>query len=325
MRRKSQIIILSLWILVILTLLTISVGQRVSMGLRLSDYQKRQLKALALAKAGSKIALTELEKDAAENKQGEVDFSDDNWANNQDIFKKITLGSNEKEFAQVSYIASEDTEKKAIFGIVDEERKININTATREILTALLEYFQITEVEKKVNHMLIWRGDISDTERVYETLGYPAKARPFVTKEELRLVKDLIEEDYAKLESFITVYGDSRAININTVTHQGLTIFVRGIAKELKAAQSSANRVANKLIELRKQKNGYFKNKDEIKLELTGDEEINIFNTLIEPNNSTLTSNIFFIASSGRVSKIKSEVALVYNRLSSKILYWHEY
>ncbi len=111
MRKKAQVLIISLWILAILAMLSVSIGRRVSMALRLSRYQKERLRSAYFAQAGINIAIGEIEKDK--------------WADNQEKFAKISLDSNINEFATVS-------------SVIDEERKININTATQELLTELL-------------------------------------------------------------------------------------------------------------------------------------------------------------------------------------------
>jgi len=60
MRKNGQVLIISLWILVILAMLSVSIGHRVSMALRLSRYQKERLMAGYLAKAGINIAIGEI-------------------------------------------------------------------------------------------------------------------------------------------------------------------------------------------------------------------------------------------------------------------------
>ncbi len=316
MNKKSQALIVILWILVILSILAVGIGHRVSLAFRLSLYQKDKLKALYLAKAGINRAIIEIEKDT-----NDYDAFTESWADSEDVFKKIVLNNKQDEFATVSYdTVDENNETVTIYGVIDEESKININTASQPLLLALLEKYEISPAQDTVNYILIWRGDIPDDNKIYENLGYPCKSDKFTTIQELKLVKDIDAQGYQVLKGLITVYGDDK-VNINTVSLQALTIFCRGIAKELSIDETFADNVAAKIIELRNSK-GFFKDKGEISIILTADEETNIFNNLM--NDIILKSENFLIESEGFVSKIKGKIVTVYSRKDKKILYWHE-
>ncbi len=64
-QNKAQVIIITLWIMIILSLLAISVANRVSLGLRLSRYARDGIKVDALAMAGINRAVIEIEGDNA--------------------------------------------------------------------------------------------------------------------------------------------------------------------------------------------------------------------------------------------------------------------
>ncbi|MBM3253535.1 MAG: general secretion pathway protein GspK, partial [Candidatus Omnitrophica bacterium] len=228
---------------------------------------------------------------------------------------------NQNEFATISHnIIDKNNRLKTIYGVIDEERKININIASRELLLALLEEFAVNAAQDIVNNILIWRGDISDNDKIYEKLGYPCKADNFSNIEELTLVKDITPNDYQKLRESITTYGDG-FVNINTVSFKTLTIFAHGIAKSLSIDENFADSVATKIIELR-DRNGCFKEKNEIDIILTGEEEENIFNKLMD--SIIFKSDNFLIEATGNVVKIRGKISAVYNRKDKRILYWHE-
>ncbi len=84
------------------------------------------------------------------------------------------------------------------FTMVDEERKININTVPTEIIASLPGLNQ--EIAKS----------ISDS-----------PLRPFQQKEELLLVSGMTEEIFVKCIEFITIYG-SGSVNINTAPKETL-------------------------------------------------------------------------------------------------------
>jgi len=316
MSKKAQALMISLWVLVILTILAVGIGHRVSMALRISAHQKDGLKALYLAKAGLNRAIVEIDNDT-----NSYDAPDDRWANNEAVFKKITLNDFQNEFASVSYqVLDENNIPSIIYGARDEESKININTASRELLLALLEKRGINAADNVVNNILVWRGDIPDDNKIYESLGYSCKAAPFTNFAELSLIKDITAEDYQKIQGLITVFGKG-SININTVSPEILTIFCRGIAKKIGAAENFADSVTGKIIELRDNL-GPFKEKNGIIITPTGAEEANIFNNLM--NSVVLQSDYFLIEVIGNSGKIKRKISSVYCRKDKRIVYWHE-
>ncbi len=300
-----------------MSVLAVSIGHRVSISLRLSSYQRDKLKAFYLAKAGVNRAIFEINNDASPG----YDSLGEKWADNEEAFKRISF-VNDNEYASVSYnIVDGNNETKVIYGAVDEERKININTASRELLDVLFEESEIDWAQRDlINNILIWRGDIPDTEKIYENSGYACKSGKFRNIEELILVKGINWEDIEKLRENITVYTEG-AININTVLPALLKIVARASAKKLSVEESFGDSVAGKIISLRDEK-GYFKSKEDIDVAATGDEEVNIFNDLLA--NVILKSGNFFIAANGSAGKIKKKIEAVYNRKEDKIEYWHE-
>lgn len=316
MNKKAQVVLISLWILVIITVLAVGTGHRVSMGLRLARYQRDRLRAFYLAKAGISRAIAELEKDT-----NDYDALSEAWADNAKVFKSISFDVNKNEFSAVSYvITGEDGKPNAVYGARDEESKVNINTAPTEILTALLEYCGVEDSSVTANNLRIWRGDSPDTDKIYEGLGYPCKAAKFSSIAELVLVKGITPEDFRKLEGLITVYGDG-LININTASEEVFSVAALGIARKLGVADNFAESLVSKIAESKEQK-GYFKTKEDLDIELTGEEEINIFNGLL--GSLGFSSNNFLIEAAGNTSKIKSRIKAVYNRKDKKIIYWHE-
>jgi len=316
MNRRAQALMISLWILTILSILAVGIGHRVSMALRMSRYQRDSLKALYLAKAGVNLAIVELEKD-----NNDYDALTEKWADNEELFKEIVLRDNPDASATVSFqVLDKDNNPKTIYGVRDEESKININTASKELLLALFEKCGISPAQDIVNSILIWRGDIVDDNKIYENLGYPCKSSPFTNIEELNLVKDLKMQDYQKINKFISVFAGP-LININTVSEDVLLILSRSLAKKIAVEENFADSVATKILELRSSK-GYFKDKGEVDLMLTGEEETNIFNALL--NATTLKSEYFLIEVTGNSSKIKRKIQAVYHRKDKKISGWHE-
>ncbi len=318
MNKKAQALVISIWVISSLSVLAVAVGYRVSLGLRLTSYQRDRLKAIYLAKAGINRAINVIINDTAIS----YDSLTEDWAADEKAFKKISFNENSGEFASVRYnIINENNEKKTVYGLIDEERKININFASQELLAALLEKAGIEwEQQDIINNILIWRGDIPDTYKIYDNVGYPCKAGKMQNVEELILVKGITSEDVEKLRKNVTVYTDG-LININTVSLETLEIVLRGIAKRLILESVFADSVAKKIIALRNEV-GYFSGSNDIKIATTGSEEVNILNDLL--GNIVFKSDNFLITANGSVNKINREVEAVYNRKQKLIKYWHE-
>ena len=154
MTKKAQVLVVSLWILATLTILAVGIGHRVSMALRLSRYQRDKFKALYLARAGLNRAIAELEKDTT----NDYDTLNESWVNNEEAFKRIVLNDNQSEFATVSYgTLDEYSNPKTVYGVVDEERNININTAPKELLVELLDKKGISNPSDIANNICAWR------------------------------------------------------------------------------------------------------------------------------------------------------------------------
>ncbi len=319
MNRKSQALVIILLVIISLSVLALSLGHRVSIGLRLSSYQRDRLKALYLAKAGINRAISRIISDTSLD----YDSLDESWADNERVFRRIAFKDDLAEFASVSYsLIDDNNETQTIYGLVDEERKININTASKELLAVLVEELGIqSEQPDIVDNILIWRGSMPDTNKIYENSGYPCKSEKIRNIEELILVKGINFGDIEKFRKYITVYGDGK-ININTVPLETLKIIARSMARK-QEEWGSADSLAKKIIDRRKEK-GHFRNNNDIDINTTGDDELNIFNALKEGAVFNFKSDNFFIAVSGNAGKIKRELEAVYNRKEKNIIYWHE-
>lgn len=329
---SGQALIVSLWILLALSVITISIAHRVSFSLRSCAYQRDRLKAVCLAKAGINRAIAEIKKDGSL-----YDSLRDKWADNEDVFKKIVLGANTEESSSVSYTQiNDDGQPETIYGAIDEERKININTASQELLVALLKYsgFVDIEIEKVANNIRAWRGDPFPPEAdalKYDELGYPCKKDKFRNTEELRLVKEITEEVYENVKGLITASTEGK-ININTASEAVLKIICRSGSSSVDYLY--ADSLASKINDSRNGDNNVLGDADDVPYDdaakkvddlpnivALDQNEVVMFNAI--KNSFTVRSNYFKIESTGNAGKINSKIAAIYGR-SGKILYWHE-
>jgi type II secretory pathway component PulK len=307
--KKSQVVIISLWILVILTILAISVAHRVAMALRLSRYQRDKIRALYLAKAGINRAIAELEKDKDNNN---YDALNEKWADNKDTFEKILLNNNPDEFATVSYTVEENGKEETQFGMIDEERKININEADSGLLLTLLSKIGVSNSSEIANNICAWRG-----------------GKDFTNIAELILVKGLRDIDlgiYEKLKNLITVWGSGK-VNINTADRYVLEILMEYCRKQLQNQNISENNpgdLAERVIQLRP-----FDSIGDLQTKLTNQgsldsSQINILNELYKVID--FKSACFYIRSNGKIgnSNLGSKIYCIFDRDKKNITYWHE-
>lgn len=334
---SGQALIVSLWILLALTVITINIAHRVSFSLRLSVYQRDRLKAVCLAKAGINRAIAEIKKD-----DPACDSLKDKWADNEDVFKKVVLDANTEEFFSVSYAQMGDDEQlAAIYGARDEESKINLNKASGELLTALLEAGGAVSADaiQAAKNIRAWRGDIGAPvpPDYQELLGYDNKGKYFSNPEELILVKGITSEIYNAVKSLITACEDNQKVNINTADYEVLKVIARSgviILGNPSIIDIDADSLAARIVNFRKGDDNTWGTSDDIVLDdssdidsfpqnsqITGTSEEAIFNAV--KGIFSVATNYFRIESIGNAGRIKSKVSVVYKR-GGKILYWYE-
>ena len=214
--RDGSILFLALWALCILSIFAVALGSKISQQINLAEYFKNKPAARYLAEAAIKRAqgIISEEKNA-------FDSLNEPWSSGRYGDGDMSV-LNEIDFGDGTYSAR----------ITDEERKININTATRGVLEALLmqkagggEY----EASYIANSIIDWRDadnvplEGGAEEEHYLSLEKPHRPKngKFEVIEELLLVKGISPEVFSKIRGLITVYGDGR-VNINTANRDVL-------------------------------------------------------------------------------------------------------
>lgn len=310
---EGSVLIQVLWTLAILVLLSLSLGYATSLDQRLVSYQRDRLTALYLAKAGYLRALVELERDPTP----QADSYLDSWAHNEEAFRRAPLGQGS---FTVSYaLPGEEQSEGVIYGVVDEDRKININTASKAVLVRLPGM-----AEEIADALLEWRAD-------HKSLVV-LEDRPFKVLEELLLVERMTDEVFQALRPFVTVYSDGK-VNLNTAP-----------GEVLKALGMSEGLVA-KVLRFRRGFDGIRGTRDDQSFTSLGSagQQLNAFETLapleaaqltnlITQNRLKVASSFFRIHSRGTVrdGKIGRSVEGVVRRgtgssRSLTVLSWYEY
>jgi type II secretory pathway component PulK len=121
-----------------------------------------------------------------------------------------------------------DGTPKVFYGLKDEESKINLNTATHDMLYRLLESFSdMNDADRQevVDSIIDWRDE--DTQKQpygaedFYYLGldppYECKDAPFENLEELLLIKGMTPALFAWMVPKVTVFGSGK-VNLNTAS-----------------------------------------------------------------------------------------------------------
>jgi type II secretory pathway component PulK len=124
--------------------------------------------------------------------------------------------------------------------VVDEDSKINLNTASPECLKKLFEL--VNENEKirgnqreMIQNILEWRGAKGGVRS--DDQKSDVKAKPFDSVEELLLVKEVTYPDYVILKNYLTVYntqagGFTSPVNINTASDLVLKCLIESFSAD---------------------------------------------------------------------------------------------
>ena len=220
---QGSVLILVMWVVSVLVMMVVAMSAQVGGQINYSRNFRNRTRAEWLAQAGIRQALAELNK---EKKTSWYDSLRDSWCNNAEVFKSISLG--EGSFT-VSHQYIEDNDSRITFyGISDEERKLNFNTAGLSIIKKLLEEvggLDKLESQKVAAAIVDWRdpdGEITEQgaeDYYYQTLKNPyhCKDKKIDVSEELLLVRGMTPELFSKIEPYITIYGKG-PVNINTAS-----------------------------------------------------------------------------------------------------------
>jgi general secretion pathway protein K len=221
---------IALWSLCLLASFAVILGYGVRQKLILVQRLDERDKLHFIAEAGVKKAIAEIKNTNGASQTNSA--LKDEWSNNIEAFSDIAVG-NGKFNVCYNYIDDVSGAQTVWWGMVDEERKININKINIENMSVLKTLFRLvlnfddTQAQELAASIIDWRDDDnllsieagSAEDRYYMDLEYPYKAKnaDFQVLEELLLVKGMTQDSFEKLKNYITVYGGGE-ININTAS-----------------------------------------------------------------------------------------------------------
>lgn len=225
---RSSILIISLWSLCLLTTFSVILGYQVRQKLTLVNRLDERDRLYFIAEAAIKKATVELKKEPEKT----YDALKDTWSNNIAAFKEIDIGGG-KSSILYDYIDEQSGIQETRFGLLDEERKLNINKLDATVLRRLFRILGLDEIESQelAASIIDWRDSDSELsipigsaeDSYYRNLTYPyeAKDAEFEVLDELLLVKGMMQSIFQNLKDYITIYGSGK-VNINTASNSVL-------------------------------------------------------------------------------------------------------
>lgn len=214
----GSVLILVMWTVIFLSILVAGLGSRGVFALDVTGRLGEQMRLSYLALGGVQYTLTVLARDPSPDFDG---FNEE-WVNNEVVFARQPLGEG---WFTVSYPAGDEA-ATPVYGVIDEERKLNLNTAPEDVLYALIRQanlLQGKEVTTVVETIQDWRDEDKEQrpsgaeDSYYRGLSdsYECKDGPFEDIGELRFIKGMPPSLLAWLTPYVTVYGSGK-VNLNT-------------------------------------------------------------------------------------------------------------
>lgn len=220
-RASGSALILVLWTVGSLGLFAAALGARSVQGLNQVRRMERRLQARYIALVGVQHALRILEEDQTPS----FDGLGEPWRGSEAIFRQQPFGTGS---FTLSYSGQDPStgQPQPVYGFLDEESKIPLNTAPSELLDGLLrqaEGLKESDRQEIVDSILDWRDEDRDKSpygaESFYYLGldpaYECKDGPFESVEELLLVRGVTPELFDWMAPHVAVHGAGR-VNLNT-------------------------------------------------------------------------------------------------------------
>ncbi len=217
-RARGSVLLLVVWAIALLGILAAGLGSRVGFALSLTERLDQQLQARSAALGAVHVAIQALKNDPSQ----QYDTQHERWMDNAEVFSEWKLGN---VSASVQPPQSDSTGRQ-VYGLVDEERHLSLNTAPGDALRRLFQFeggLKPLEAQAIADAIEDWR-DADNEKRLdgaenFEYLDldppYECKNRPFEMLEELQLIRGMTPDMYKRVAPYLTVYGSGK-LNINT-------------------------------------------------------------------------------------------------------------
>lgn len=214
--RRGSMLVMALWTLALLSVFSVSLGFGVRQKAALLNRLTTLDAVYPIAYSGVELAKSLVKSDT----NTDVDIFTDAWASGE---RKIELSGG-------SFVLATD----GAWPVVDEERKVNLNNTSSEVLVRLLvrvSGLDKEQAEELGYNLLDWMDSdaffghpqYGAEDPYYTSLPepYACKDAPYETMDELLLVKGMTRDTFERLRPFITVYGMGQ-VNVNTAPREVL-------------------------------------------------------------------------------------------------------
>lgn len=336
MDKKASVLMITLWILAILVIFALGLGQRASIALRLVRYQRDRLKATYLAKAGINKVISILGEDAKDPETANYDTINACGVNLKGKEPKDIFAQEWKDKNEGFKIGYESASGDFIYGLRDEESRININGMIgidkRALLIELLKLKNVENYEALADTILKWTDENRAEESIFKNGKLDKPEELFLILEyfygkagkDKKESRKIAQEVYNEIKDLITVYPEK--ININTASSDALKIIAFVLDQ---GSTGCAERVTGEIMRIRDEKirSGQpLKNLEDIALDLSDPNYAQcaaFFDNL--KNTFVFNSNYFRIESRGYVGSISKQVSAVVKRnTTTEIISWYE-
>lgn len=235
---------MTLWAIAFLSILAAGVASQVFADVRVASRLKWEMQIRNIAWRGFYDAIEIIKTDATAT----YDTLQEPWASNEGRFKDVRYG--DATYQLTSETENGGGETVLRFGLVDEERKININKASKDILSKWLQVTGGLE-PGEAETMALFIVDFRDENEVKEgSQNGPeecsfvpppsrCKNKSYEALEELWWVPEMEEKLFRKIQKGWTLYGTG-ALNINTAGVDSL----RALGLSKSGAEEIAKRTA---------------------------------------------------------------------------------
>ncbi|MFC1658534.1 general secretion pathway protein GspK [Candidatus Omnitrophota bacterium] len=328
---RGSVLLIALWSLSLLTVFAVYLGNGVRQKIVLVEMLNSRDSLHFIAEAGVKQAISELR-----NKESfEYACLNEPWSSNPAVFKSIEAGLGEFSVAY-DYLDHQSGQLESRYGLIDEERKLNLNQSELEVIQRLIMLVGGLESEEAQNlaaALVDWRdsdhtvsiplGSAEDSYYQGLTHPYEAKDSAFEVFEELLLVRGMSQGVFEKLKEYITIYGNNK-ININTASE--FVLQALGLEEAL-AEKIISFRRGDDAAEATDDDNIFISPPDIVsKLNESvslSPEEIAVLNNLVSAGRLSTDSSNFMARVTARLGRRQAQIISIFDK-EGKILFWKE-
>lgn len=227
-RAGGAIVLLAAWGLFLLAALAGAVMVRVSAGLDVARRVEMRVEGGARLLAGAAWAASVV---AADTNGWDAEV--ESWAADDARFRRVPVGED-----AVSIVRGADSRGQALYGLADEERRVNLNEAPEDLVRHLLELageVDASRAREIATCIIEWKDENKNPLK-----GEAGTARSgrvssiglrFGSVQEVALVKGMDEDLWRRIEGHCTVYGGGR-VNLNTAGPVVLAALARTAARD---------------------------------------------------------------------------------------------